>query len=247
MCRATRAACKACSTRWRWTTSGPASPATLAARPVTARTLLRAAQVPVPPHGPVAAHAGLRAEALRIWGEASGRVRVLPVLPAPVPLGAEGDTVLACAGAADTLDALTDLLTHAAPAALLMWESDIAGQSLWIGILDDGQGDPYALRPLPCSGMPPADRATLARARRLALRAHQVLLLRGLSLHRFTRSKATQLLWREVQTQPDLSPTGLLPQMATAHHQYAYAEFIYSLLDNSATDRTAWRRTLTPA
>ncbi|WP_344076368.1 hypothetical protein [Streptomyces crystallinus] len=210
----------------------------IAAHQVTARRLLQAAHVPVPAYGLVRPRSSPYSEAQRIMRQASaGVVRIQPQAPARGPAG-PGDSVWRGPSTAAGAEALSDLLTVAGPFGPLMYESDEPGQTLWVGVIDDAEGQPHTLPGLEAEPRAAADKETLGRARRLALRAQRALHLRGYALHRFTRSQDTGLFWREVQTHPDLSPTGRLFQITSAHHGWTHLEFIEALLNTCDTDLT---------
>ncbi|MEU5436469.1 hypothetical protein AB0G73_24245 [Streptomyces sp. NPDC020719] len=217
----------------------------LTAHHLTARRVLRDVGVPLPAHGQVRAHLNAYDEALRITDEANAAtirsrpvtgawdIRITPALPLD-PRVFEDD-ITAWTGSAVSVDALSDLIARAAPFTPLMYESDIVGETLWVAVLDDAEAEPYTLPPRE-TGEPKAEQETLVRARDLALRAHRALHLRGVALHRFTRYRTTRLVWREVQTHPDLSPTGLLTEMVAAHHGWSYPDLIDDLLGSAITD-----------
>ncbi|GGP78655.1 MULTISPECIES: hypothetical protein [Streptomyces] len=210
-----------------------------AALPVTVRRLLQAADVPVPPYGLVRPHASPHREAHRIMQEASSwSVCIQSLAPARRPAG-PGDTAWTGPAFAAEPDALTDLLTLAAPHGPLMYESDIGGQTLWVAVIDDLEGQPHTLPVQEATpSLAPASKEILARARQLALRAQAALHLRGYSLHRFTRYQDTLLIWRGVQIHPDLSPTGRLFQIAEAHHGWTHPDFVNALLNTCVTDQS---------
>ncbi|MQB42589.1 D-alanine--D-alanine ligase [Rhizobium sp. ICMP 5592] len=74
----------------------------------------------------------------------------------------------------------------------------------------------------------------------LALRAHQAIGCRGVSRSDFRFddrfSEEGELIWLEVNTQPGMTPTSLLPEMA-AHAGYSFGEFLRWMVEDASCSR----------
>ncbi|OCJ05691.1 D-alanine--D-alanine ligase [Agrobacterium sp. 13-626] len=74
----------------------------------------------------------------------------------------------------------------------------------------------------------------------LALRAHQAIGCRGVSRSDFRFddrfSEEGELIWLEINTQPGMTPTSLLPEMA-AHAGYSFGEFLRWMVEDSSCSR----------
>jgi len=74
----------------------------------------------------------------------------------------------------------------------------------------------------------------------LALRAHQAIGCRGVSRSDFRFddrfSEEGELIWLEINTQPGMTPTSLLPEMA-AHAGYSFGEFLRWMVEDASCSR----------
>ncbi len=74
----------------------------------------------------------------------------------------------------------------------------------------------------------------------LALRAHQAIGCRGVSRSDFRFddrfSEEGELIWLEINTQPGMTPTSLLPEMA-AHAGYSFGEFLRWMVEDLSCSR----------
>ncbi|QND47575.1 D-alanine--D-alanine ligase [Rhizobium lusitanum] len=74
----------------------------------------------------------------------------------------------------------------------------------------------------------------------LALRAHQAIGCRGVSRSDFRFddrfSEEGELIWLEINTQPGMTPTSLLPEMA-AHAGYTFGEFLRWMVEDASCSR----------
>ena len=74
----------------------------------------------------------------------------------------------------------------------------------------------------------------------LALRAHQAIGCRGVSRSDFRYddrfSEEGELIWLEINTQPGMTPTSLLPEMA-AHAGYSFGEFLRWMVEDASCSR----------
>ncbi len=75
---------------------------------------------------------------------------------------------------------------------------------------------------------------------RLALEAHRAIGCRGVSRSDFrfddSRSEEGELIWLEVNTQPGMTPTSLVPEMAV-HAGYSFGEFLNWLVEDASCSR----------
>lgn len=75
---------------------------------------------------------------------------------------------------------------------------------------------------------------------RLALRAHQVIGCRGVSRSDFRYddrfSEDGEVIWLEVNTQPGMTPTSLVPEMA-AYAGYSFGEFLRWMVEDASCSR----------
>ncbi|MCM2472001.1 D-alanine--D-alanine ligase [Rhizobium sp. CG5] len=72
---------------------------------------------------------------------------------------------------------------------------------------------------------------------RMALRAHQVIGCRGVSRSDFRYddrfSEDGELIWLEINTQPGMTPTSLVPEMA-AHAGYSFGDFVRWMVEDAS-------------
>jgi D-alanine-D-alanine ligase len=71
----------------------------------------------------------------------------------------------------------------------------------------------------------------------LALRAHQAIGCRGVSRSDFRYddrfSEGGEIIWLEINTQPGMTPTSLVPEMA-GHAGYSFGEFLRWMVEDAS-------------